>query len=165
MCRDTFCGVNHGMPSPRRNMILFLHDHALGTFIATSRLFYRLLSINHLSLIRPSDFGSPGTPDHRSRDLEHRCYSAAGLGHQQFEDLNDPTSCRQPVYAPGADSSDRDLLRSTSEQDKRQELHLIDACRSKGVVFVFQIPHLCPMLVYLRIWCDKHVLRCLSGLL
>ncbi|CBN74153.1 Ankyrin [Ectocarpus siliculosus] len=73
------------------------------------------------ALPRPHSSGSASnpTPDHRSRDLEHRCYSAAGLGHQQFEDLNDPTSCRQPVYTSGADSSDRDLLRSTSEQDRR----------------------------------------------
>ncbi|CAN0358891.1 unnamed protein product [Ectocarpus sp. 12 AP-2014] len=75
------------------------------------------------TLPRPHSSGPasnpPGTSDYRSRDLEDRCYSAAGLGHQQFEDLNDPTSYRQPVYTSGRDSSDRDLLRSTSEHDRR----------------------------------------------
>ncbi|CAB1116190.1 unnamed protein product [Ectocarpus sp. CCAP 1310/34] len=103
-------------------------------------------SVTSDTLPRPHSSGSapnpPGTPDHRSRDLEHRCYSAAGLGHQQFEDLNAPTCCRQPVYTSGGDSFDRDLLRSTSQHDRRQDLHIIDACRSKGVVFFCQIPHL-----------------------
>ncbi|CAM9596696.1 unnamed protein product, partial [Ectocarpus fasciculatus] len=99
-------------------------------------------SVTADALPRPHSSGSalnpPGTPDQRSRDLEHRCYSAAGLGHQQFEDVEYPTAFRQPAYTSGADSSDRDLLRKTSEQDRRQDLPLNHDCCSKGVVFVCQ---------------------------
>lgn len=65
---------------------------------------------------------SPGTPDRRNRDLEHRCYAAAGLDQRQLEASageREPSPSGQHAYKTGVDVVERGLLQGGGGQHKK----------------------------------------------
>lgn len=75
-----------------------------------------MLGDNHAPLpdnkILSCTIDSPGTPDRRSRDLEHRCYSAAGLDQRQFDaGGREPFLGRRPTHEGDDNAVKRTFLR------------------------------------------------------